>query len=358
MMYFLTAFVLFFLNSDTASAMAKTRKLPPEIEEMRRRREPLEASLSVHHVSMTRENRLASVFKDRPNRQDVTCENFTGTHHGNRVRFRVRASGGSGTGYKHRIVYFLDHSYEGYTSNQSQFEVPLSGADTSTWIEMPKLRDEVPFVQQSFFVLTEDDAGHQSTDTIQFLVSRPVILTVSRGAEANANNCFERYPAYPSISGVISNGSSTTSNLAISLGVQQIWGSTRGWQFGVFFSPLAPFNLGNLLALNYSYFRQTNKQTVETIEVKSEYTLNPGDYIQVYTQPVRYITTYDATGVSPCGERVTHQGAYLFQWWGFSYHVYQVNPFSTSPPPVDAVGAPVLNTCPANPDFEYRRMNP
>ena len=69
--------------------------------------------------------------------------------------------------------------------------------------------------------------------------------------------------------------------------------------------------------------------------------------MQIYTQPTRYITPYDATLVEACGQTRKIDGAYLFQWWGYSTIPYPVDPNHLQLPPLESIGAPPVNTCPA-----------
>lgn len=299
---------------------------------------PLANTINIGKVDLLRENALAGGWDGK-----VSCHNFTGTHAGNEISIEAVGSGGDGH-YRHTLVYTLENSYRIEDTRAGQYQKTRKRNGTIT-LELPELKDEVPFVQQTVFLITRDRAGHTATTSKTFVVSRPVVLSVSNSEKTRAANCMQRYSPYPSTAGVLSNGSTNLSTIEIKQGVEKIWTATRGWQWGVYVSPFSFLGLGNLLSLNADYFRQTSKQTVETIEISSQYRLNPGDYMQVYVQPTRYVTAYDATIVEPCGGTKKVEAAYMFQWWGFSYHIYPVNPFDKKMTPVEAVGAPAINTC-------------
>jgi hypothetical protein len=301
----------------------------------------LRTVLTPYLVQLSRANRMSGF-----NESVYRCEKLEGTHAGNKITFRVEASGGAG-GYKHLLSYKLstDFAFKEKAAEALQFEESRRGNGDIT-IELPELDPQVPFVDVSFFLYTEDKRGQTVTDIKQIRVSRTVILTRSKNDVQEQKGCFQRYEAYLSSPGLVSNGSSNTSRLEIRQGVDQIWSSNRGWQFGVYVSPLSWLGLGNLLALNYSYFQNKSKQVTESTYVSSQYDLDPGDYLQVYVQPTRYVTAYDAGIVHPCGQVRTIEGAYLFQWWAFSYHVYPVSPnLDEGNPDPRLVGAPPRDTC-------------
>jgi hypothetical protein len=316
------------LNGTVAHAFSKKRTVTG----------PLKTSIRVKEINLTTENALAG-----SGQTSVSCPVFKGTHAGNEIVFQVDATGGDGD-YRHSIVYNVTRAYKLEKEQEGQRRASREENGTIS-LTLPELEESVPFVQQSVYLLTHDGTGATSTASMMFTVSRPVILMPSKDKASRDKECFERYVAKESTMGVLSNGSTAPSTIQIRQGVSNIWSSSKGWQWGVFVSPLSWLGLGNLVALNLSYFSQTSKQTVETVEVAAGYQLNPGDFMQVYVQPTRYITAYDATKVSACGFSAKQNGAYYFQWWGFAYQVYPVNPFEKKGIPADAVGAPPLNTC-------------
>ncbi len=326
----LAIFVLILLCAPNAQAMGKKRPKPEGM---------LRTSLQVLEVKLPKKNRLAGSWPE-----SLSCSDFRGTHAGNTIEIELKGEGGDGK-YRHELIYTLTRAYQLGRESEGQREKSQKG-NGSVKIELPELDDGTPFVQQTLFLLTRDGTGATATSSLTFLVARPVVLGVSADARAREKDCLERYAPYESQVGLLSNGSTNLSTIQIKQGLQTVWSSTRGWQWGVYVSPFSWLGLGNLLALNLSYFSQTSKQTVETVEIDSSYALSPGDYLQVYVQPTRYVTAYDATLIDPCGKAERLDGAYLFQWWGFAYHVYPVNPLSDARPPVSAVGAPVVNTCP------------
>ena len=291
----------------------------------------------------------------------TSCDTFTGTFEGNDVHIHLQGSGGSGS-YKHRIVTSFGESYRIGRKRKAQIERKKNG-NGDLQVSIPELADNVPFVQQTILLMTTDSAGNTATDALIFTVSRPIIVNPSQRREDRETNCFQRYAPYEAMTGVLSNATNNLSEIEIKQGVEKIWTSTHGWQFGVFVSPLSVLQLGNLIVFNYSYFQETSKSVIETTEVNTKFAFDPGDYMQVYAQPTRYVTSYDATLVEACGQRTTMQGAYHFQWWGFSYLVHPINPYSKVPPSPDVIGAPVMNSCPEdlNPErtdnTSFRKMN-
>ena len=285
------------------------------------------------------------------------CKTFKGTIQNNTVWVTPQANQGSGR-YQHTLVWRIGSAYEGYNGFEKQYEQAVR--DGGSWgVLIPALRDEIPFVQQSILLITRDlvTGETRSTQTV-FTVSREVVLSQSINPEMIRANCFERYPAFPSTTGVLSDGSSNPSQLNIKQGIQRLWDSSSGSSWGFFVSPLSwvsfgGFSLGNLVSFNKNYFTNLSKQTAETVDVTSGYQLSPGDFIQIYTQKTRYVTNYDATLVDACGESTLIPGAYKLQWWGFAYHAVPVNPFDSSPPVVDNVGAKPLNTCPRELDSGF-----
>jgi hypothetical protein len=310
--------------------------------------------ISVAEVSLSRKNRLAGYNESR-----YSCENFKGTHAGNTIVFKAEAFGGRAP-YKHLLSYQLtsDFAFEEKAVGPLQYEESRNG-NGEFKIKLPELDPQVPFVDLTVFLVSSDSQRIHASSSVTFRVSRTVLLTRSSNKTQREKSCFERYQAYLSAPGLISNGSMNTSRLEIRQGVDQIWSSSRGWQFGVYVSPFSWLGLGNLVALNYSHFQTRSKQVTESTYVSSSYELDPGDFLQVYVQPTRYVTAYDAAIVHPCGETRSFEGAYLFQWWAFSYHVYPIDPFS-SVDEIDPtlVGVPPLNTCPQELEsHDFRRTN-
>ncbi len=286
-----------------------------------------------------------------------TCKTFKGTIQNNTVWLKPRASHGSGN-YKHTLVWRLGSGYEGYNGFEEQFEQNV-GDGNSYGINIPTLRDEIPFVQQAVLLITTDlNTGETSSTQKLFTVSREVVLNPSDSLDQIKENCFQRYAAFPSTTGVLSDGSTNPSQLSIKQGIQKLWENTSGSSWGFFIAPLSwisfgGFSLGNLVSFNKNYFTNLSKQTAETVDVTSGYLLSPGDFIQIYTQKTRYVTNYDATTVDACGGTQTLPGAYKLQWWGFAYHAVPINPFDATPPVIDNVGAKPMNTCPKELDSGF-----
>lgn len=296
--------------------------------------------------------------------QVESCDNatFKGAFEGGSVKFKVKATGGSGRGYKHDIVSTFNDSFKLSMNHDRNFNDHFSGASGTFTMKLPELADAVPFVQQTVLVHTKDSAGNVAVTSKTFNISRPVILRPSADNEARGQACFQRYAAYEAMTGVLSNASNNLSTIEIKQGLQRMWTSTHGWQWGVFVSPLSALGLGNLIVFNFSYFQETSKTITETTEVTTQYNFDPGDYMQVFAQPTRYVTPYDAVLVDACGQTNTLPNSFMFQWWGFAYHVYPVNPFSTEPTPIESIGAPIMNSCsdeltPDSGGSNFRRTN-
>ncbi len=303
----------------------------------------------------------------------VSCQEFKGTHHDNDIWVRPLATGGSGR-YRHTLAWSLDDGYELGARSERQFEVVI-GDDYVYRIHLPKLKDEIPFIQQSLFLITKDlKTGEVKSTNSMFVVSRGVILSQSASTALVKENCYERYPAYESTVGILSNGSSNPSQLTVKQGVQRLFESTSGSSWGFYFSPfgsvgIGGFSLGGLLNFHRSHFQSVSKQTLETVEVASEYQLSPGDFVQIYTQKTRYITAYDARIIGVCGDSEQVDGAYRLQWWGFAYHAVPVNPYATTRPNPESIGVRPMNTCPVEltpegenvtgekPNLEFVRTN-
>jgi hypothetical protein len=295
----------------------------------------------VEKVKLSKENALAA-YSDRK----VSCgDSFTGTHAGNEIFIRAKTVDGDGK-YTHTLVYNFGDSYEIKNKEEGQHEISRKG-DGVFKVKIPKLKDNVPFVQQNFFLITRDSENRSVTTNKVIQISRPVILSVSADPSVTQLNCYQRYQAYESSVGVLSNGSTDSSHIEIRQGIEKIYTNAHGRQLGVYLNPTVGVNgiLVSLLSFNYNYFSETSKQTVQSMDVTHKYELSPGDLFQVYVQPTRYVTAYDTTLVDACGKKEKLQGAYFFQWWGHAYHVYPVDPLDKERPLATVIGAPVDNTC-------------
>jgi hypothetical protein len=214
----------------------------------------------------------------------------------------------------------------------------------------------VSWVQQPVFVITTDLKTKQTaTKQLLFNVTRPVVLTPSQNQERLSRGCFQVFPAFESVAGILSNGSTNPSQILIRQGIQNIWSKTSGSQWGFFFSPLAWTVVGNVFSINRSYFNQFSRQTIETVEVSSGYTLTPGDFVQLYEQRTRYIQVFDAKIINGCGESQELDGEYFLQWWGVAYHAVPVNPYENESAPIETIGARPVNHCPDELTPEFAR---
>ena len=314
----------------------------------------LATDLVVTGVKQSKSNRYASGQMNKY----YSCGEFMGTYAGNSVVIEPQPSGGTGN-YGHRIVYVLGEGFVPSHGDRTQRDVYVK--DGSSYIlKLPELRDDVSFIQQSVMVITEDKAtGKITSKTIMFNVTRPVVLKKSRNPDFIKNECMEVYSAYQSPIGILSNGSTNPSQLLIKQGVQKLWTSLSGSQWGFYFSPLAWTQLGNILTFNKSYFTQYSKQVMETVEVSSGYQLSPGDYVQIYEQKTRYVSAFDAYKIGVCGESMLVDEEYMLQWWGVAYHAVPVNPFSEENIPAESIGAYPRNNCSDEytPDFSNGELN-
>lgn len=309
----------------------------------------LATSLSVVRVQHSKGNQIASGSP-----ASETCSTFKGTFDGNTVVVKPVATGGSGR-YSHQLVWTLSESYKTFDGVQTQKEVTVKNGSTYG-IKLPELKDEVSWVQQPVFVITKDlRTGKTATKQLLFSVTRPVVLTPSQNQESLAKGCFQVFPAFESVAGILSNGSTNPSQILIRQGIQNIWNRTSGSQWGFYFSPLAWSVVGNIFSISRSYFRQFSRQTIETIEVSSGYTLTPGDFIQLYEQRTRYIQVFDAKLINGCGQSEELPGEYFLQWWGVAYHAVPVNPYENERTPVETIGARPVNHCPDELTPEFAR---
>jgi hypothetical protein len=133
--------------------------------------------------------------------------------------------------------------------------------------------------------------------------------------------------------------------LSIKQGIDKIWTTSSGAQWGFYFSPLAFIEIGNILTFHREYFTQYSKQVMETIELNSEYSLSPGDYTQIYEQRTRHVSAFDAYKIRVCGESELIKEEYMLQWWAIAYHAVSVNPFSDENIPLETIGIYPKNTC-------------
>ncbi|MEO5969013.1 MAG: hypothetical protein ABIQ95_03730 [Bdellovibrionia bacterium] len=276
----------------------------------------------------------------------ISCVDFAGTHAGNKVYFKAEGRGGSGR-YIHSLIYTLNASFDSPEASGKQYEMSRKGNGKFS-LKLPPLRDDVSYVQLTVLLLTRDLENPRlvARRDLTFLVARPVILSVSNSLEAKQKECYQRFLPYPSTMGILSNGSANPSKIEIQQATQNSWSRINGWQVGVFFSPFSFLTVGNLFFFNLSYFQQTTKKIVETVAVSTDFRLDPGEFMQIYTQPTRYITPYDATLVEACGETRKVDGAYMFQWWGYSYIPFPIKLNQHELPMIENIGAPAVNTCP------------
>ena len=281
-----------------------------------------------------------------------SCDVFKGTYHGNTVVLKPIASGGSGK-YRHRLIWQISESYKTFTGQRTQQEAAVKDGKNYA-ITLPELRDDVSYIQQSVFLISEDlKTSKTTTSQLLFNVSRPVVLAHTNHPEKLRQNCFQIFPSNESVAGILSNGSTNPGQILIRQGIQNIWTRTNGSQWGFYISPLAWTSVGNIFSVYKSYFTQFSQQTIETVEISSGHQIAPGDFIQLYEQRTRYVTAFDAFEIGACGESREVEGTYFMQWWGVAYHALPVNPYSSDRPPRETIGVSPVNHCPDNltPEF-------
>ena len=311
--------------------------------------EALKNNLSVTKVIHSKYNQIATGYA-----KNQTCTTFKGTYEGNTVVLTPTAEGGSGR-YRHLIVYTLSESYKTFEGVNTQHEYSVRPGK-SFLLSLPPLKDDVPWLQQSVFLITHDlKTGESVTSQIIFNVTRPVVLSPTSDPYKQQQSCFQVFPPFESVAGILSNGSTNPSEILINQGVQNIWSRTRGNQFGFYFSPLAFFSLGNVFSVYKNYFTQYSKQSVETVEISSGHTLSPGDFIQLYEQRTRYVQVFDADLIDGCGNAQKLEGEYFVQWWGVAYHATPINPYDTERAPIETIGVRTMNTCPPELTPEFAR---
>lgn len=286
----------------------------------------------------------------------TTCETFKGTYQGNSIVVTPSAQGGSGK-YNHRLVWQISESYKTFDMVRTQKEAFVRDG-RSFVIDLPELKDDIPYLQQSVFLISEDvKTGERATSQLLFNVSRPVILSHTNKQEKIDQNCFQVFPAFESISGILSNGSTNPSQLIIRQGIQSIWTKTNGAQWGFYVSPLAWTVVGNVVSFYRNYFTQFSRQTVETVEVSNGYSVAPGDFIQLYEQRTRYVSAFDIFEVDACGESKEVEGTYFMQWWGRAYHAVPINPYDEEPVSRETIGISPVNNCPMELTPEFAQDN-
>ncbi len=311
----------------------------------------LTTKLVVDRVENAADNQIAANTDRYTN-----CDVFRGTFHGNTITLKPWATGGSGR-YSHRLVWNLSESYETFEGQRTQDSITLNEGRTYRF-QIPKLKSDVSFVQQTVFLITKDLKSLETvTSQLVFNVSRPVILSQTINPEKLKNNCYQVMPSMESVAGILSNGSTNPSQILIRHGIQNLWTRTKGSQWGFYISPLAWTVLANVFSFNKSYFTQYSRQTTETVEISNEYEIAPGDFIQLFEQRTRYISAFDAYEVDACGDSREIEGTYFLQWWGVTYHAIPVNPYSTETIPRETIGVAPMNTCPDELTPEFIRDN-
>jgi len=311
--------------------------------------EPLANRIDVVRVEHSKSNQISAGVQAKQK-----CEQFAGTYEGNTIVLKPVGTGGSGR-YRHQFVWTLSESYRTFEGQRTQLEAVVKDGNVFS-LELPLLRDEVAWLQQPVFLVTTDiRSGESVTKQLLFNVTRPVVLTPSQDPVRLAKGCFQVFPAFESVAGILSNGSTNPSQILIRQSVQNIWNRTNGSQWGFYFSPLAWTVVGNMFSISKSYFRQYSRQTIETVEVSSGYSLSPGDFIQLYEQRTRYVQVFDADAVDGFGLSKALPGEYFLQWWGVAYHAVPVNPYDSERPPVETIGSRPVNHCPDELTPEFAR---
>lgn len=305
--------------------------------------QPYTTELQVEKVEVSHENIFPGMWDDV-----ATCSSFVGTHQRNKLILKATAQGGT-PHYNHYLYY---------TINQQAFETE-DPTDTHTVeitqdrhgnghfeVEIPKLKDNVPFSRITFQLYTQDKTSKKTVSRpLSVRVSRPLLLESTTGDIHRQYSCFERLPTALTNIGPLSNGSTGTSSVELRKSLEKSWASTHGWNFGVFFSPFSILGF-NLITLNYNYVREFSKTVTESVEVVQGYNLNPGDFAQVYVQPTRHVTPFNANLIHPCGQIAkTESTPYLIETWSHAFHLYPLDPMNGELNDPATIGLPPVNTC-------------
>lgn len=308
-------------------------------------------SLQVTKVINSKSNQYAADVDE-----ETRCSTFKGTYQGNSIMLYPKATGGSGS-YSHRLVWQISESYQTFDLTRKQHEVTVKNG-YSYRLKLPELKDDVPYVQQSVLLITTDlKTGKRTSNQLVFNVSRPVILNQTNDPEKLSQSCHQVFPAFESVSGILSNGSTNPSQLIVRHSVQRLWTRTSGAQYGYYISPLAWSVVGNVLSFNRGYFNQFSRQTIETVEIANSYDIAPGDFIQLFEQRTRYVTPFDIFEVDSCGETQKVEGTYFTQWWGRAYHAVPMNPYADDEISKEAIGVSPMNNCPDELTPEFLQDN-
>jgi len=83
------------------------------------------------------------------------CQKFKGTYDQSEIHFKVKGLLGSGK-YKHTLVYRLNNSYDYHGDPQKHIVKEAKKKNVIFKITLPKLKNDVPYVQQNFSIITED----------------------------------------------------------------------------------------------------------------------------------------------------------------------------------------------------------
>ena len=327
-------FQISFIGMNSASAGR------PTYTPQRDQRPLLRNRFVVEKVRLNYKNTFAESFTRLTGRYVNCAESFQGTQDGNKLYIRVEGHGGAGR-YRHLLSYELSDSYELGTKDAGLQQKTHYGNGIIE-VKLPPLKEEVPFVQQTFFLLTKDRSGQWVSTSKIFKISHHIQLekTISE------LSCYQRYE--PQIaSAVMRNQTTSLSQIDIRQSVEKLYGKARNWQFGVYLNPTVGVQglLFSLFSLNYNYFTEISKQSIEVTDYTQQFSLNPGDYFQIYRQDTRLVNAYHAEIVGACGEVRKLPQAYLIQSWMHAFHAVPIDPGKMEAPLLESIGAKVENTC-------------
>src|SRR5690606_17950546 len=101
---------------------------------------------------------------------ETRCSTFKGTFQGNSIVLLPKATGGSGS-YSHRLVWQISESYQTFDLTRKQHEASVRNG-YSYRLQLPELKDDVPYIQQSVLLVTTDlKTGKRASKQITFNVS-------------------------------------------------------------------------------------------------------------------------------------------------------------------------------------------
>lgn len=274
------------------------------------------------------------------------CKTISGAYEGSRVIFKAKTDCRGGRA-EHDLTFMLNDSYKRSEKKVDTVVLRGHGCIVTFSVDIPRLADKVPFINQQFTlhtVVTKGRTQKKETTFYTLKISRPIILTRTQGELAQQKNCYHRYPAYK-INTTFSNGTTSPSTIEVVKGNMRFWNKRSGYRVGAFAAPIMSL-VGGFVAFNTDYFRETSKQVEELQELKINFNIDPGQHYQMYAQETRFFTAFDIKKINICGELEEKvEGGYLYQWWGISEHLHRIDPYSDEEIDPLNVGEPAKNSC-------------